>query len=302
LLRERPSAAPHAFDLAPLLSPVTEASTPRAAVAASITTQPDDVELPEAVGHGGTLVVRSGVRNVDRAVGASLSGRITARFGAEGLPQGSVVLQLTGTAGQSLGAFLVPGLDIHLTGEANDYIGKGMHGGTIAIQGPDAGRSSRTDTLGGNAILYGATGGHLFVRGAVGERFAVRNSGAVAVVEGLGDHGCEYMTGGTVVNLGATGRNFASGMTGGTAYVYGDGSRRSSIAGGELDEQDWRFLQSLLARHWQLTGSTRAAALLGQPFESARSFRKIAPASPRPSPGMFERSADTRPLPLPSPV
>jgi glutamate synthase domain-containing protein 3 len=213
-----------------------------------------------------------------------------------------VVLQLTGTAGQSLGAFLVPGLDIHLTGEANDYIGKGMHGGTIAIQGADAGRRTRTDTLGGNAILYGATGGHLFVRGAVGERFAVRNSGAVAVVEGIGDHGCEYMTGGTVVNLGRTGRNFASGMTGGTAYIYAGEAGGDGLDGEALNTQDWRLLQSLLTRHWKLTGSTRAAALLGQPFERTRLFRKFAPALPLPSPSMFAQSADTQPLPLPSPV
>jgi len=277
-------------------------SAPRPARTKARAPQPDDVDLPETLGSGGSLVVRSRVQNVDRAIGASVAGKITARFGAEGLPPGSVVLQLAGTAGQSLGAFLVPGLDIHLTGEANDYIGKGMHGGTIAIQGPDADRTARTDTLGGNAILYGATGGQVFVRGAVGERFAVRNSGAVAVVEGMGDHGCEYMTGGTVVNLGPTGRNFASGMTGGTAYVYAGDSERSPIAGDELDAQDWRFLESLLTRHWQLTGSRRAAALLGLSSDSARLFRKIAPASPRPSPGMFERSADTRPLPLPSPV
>jgi glutamate synthase (ferredoxin) len=302
LLRERPPAAPHAFDLLALLSPAVEQAPPRPARPTARSNQPDDVDLPDALGSGGSLVVRSSVRNVDRAVGASLAGRITERFGAEGLAPGSVVMQLTGTAGQSLGAFLVPGLDIHLTGEANDYIGKGMHGGTIAIQGSDADHDPRTDTLGGNAILYGATGGHLFVRGAVGERFAVRNSGAVAVVEGIGDHGCEYMTGGTVVNLGTTGRNFASGMTGGTAYFHTGGSGRSQVTGEELDEQDWRLLQSLLTRHWQLTGSTRAAALLGQPFESARCFRKISPALPQPSPGMFARSAGTRPLPLPSPV
>jgi len=157
--------------------------------------------------------------------------------------------------------------------------------------------------LGGNAILYGATGGHLFVRGAVGERFAVRNSGAVAVVEGIGDHGCEYMTGGTVVNLGTTGRNFASGMTGGTAYVYTGEAGRDWLRDGQaLNTQDWRFLQGLLTRHWKLTGSTRAAELLGQPYGSARLFRKVAPALPQPSPGTFARSVDTRSLRLPSPV
>ena len=302
LLRERAAAAPQAFDLTSLLQPIQDVPVPRLSCKSAPASQPDDVELPAALGSGGSLVVRSPVRNVDRAVGASLAGRITERFGAEGLPPGSVVLQLAGSAGQSLGAFLVPGIDIHLTGEANDYVGKGMHGGTIAIQGSDADRSPRTDTLGGNAMLYGATGGRLFVRGAVGERFAVRNSGAVAVVEGIGDHGCEYMTGGTVVNLGMTGRNFGSGMTGGTAYVYAGESRTSRVNGDELDAQDWRLLQSLLTRHWQLTGSTRAAALLGQSLEGARLFRKFAPALPPPSPRMFERSAGTQPRPLPSPV
>jgi glutamate synthase domain-containing protein 3 len=215
---------------------------------------------------------------VDRAVGATIAGRITARFGPQGAPPSSVVLRLKGTAGQSLGAFLVPGLEIHLRGEANDYVGKGMHGGTISIRPRDDGEARSGDVRAGNAVLYGATGGSLLLRGVAGERFAVRNSGAAAVVEGIGHHGCEYMTGGMVVNLGHTGRNFGSGMTGGIAYVRADIT--PGLRGGDaLDAQDWSLVESLLSRHWQLTGSPLAAALLGEGFAAAAHFRKFAPAA-----------------------
>src|SRR5215204_2606334 len=195
--------------------------------------QIDDIPLPAAAGHGTPIVIRARVRNVDRAVGTAFAGEITSRFGEHGLPESSVVLDLEGTAGQSLGAFLVAGLEIRVRGEVNDYAGKGMHGGTIAIRPRDE-QAAHGDVIAGNALLYGATGGSMFVRGAAGERFAVRNSGALAVVEGLGDHGCEYMTGGTVLNLGSAGRNFASGMTGGVAYL-----QHSSELGVAIDAQDW---------------------------------------------------------------
>jgi glutamate synthase (NADPH/NADH) large chain len=217
------------------------------------------------------LVIRADVRNVDRAIGTALAGQITARFGARGLPDGSIVLDLEGSAGQSLGAFLVPGIQIQLRGETNDYAGKGMHGGTITIRPRDE-QAPAGDVIAGNAVLYGATGGAMFLRGAAGERFAVRNSGAIAVVEGIGDHGCEYMTGGTVVNLGSSGRNFGSGMTGGVAYVL-----TASALGDALDPQDWSLLEALLARHWKLTGSPLAASLLGEGTAAAMRFRKLQP-------------------------
>jgi glutamate synthase domain-containing protein 2/glutamate synthase domain-containing protein 3 len=264
------------LDFAPVLVPASSRPQRGRTAPDAMEPQIDDVALPETLGRGGSLLVRSAVRNVDRAVGASLAGRITALFGAPGLPEASVVLHLSGTAGQSLGAFLVPGLDIHLRGEANDYVGKGMHGGTITVSPANESAEVRTgDVLAGNAVLYGATGGRLFIRGAVGERFAIRNSGAVAVVEGIGDHGCEYMTGGTVVVLGPVGRNFASGMSGGTAFVRGGG------VGTRLDREDWPLLESLLSSHWQLTGSPAAAAVLGQGPGAAALFAKIAPQAGR---------------------
>src|SRR5690606_22035012 len=202
------------------------------------------------------------VRNVDRAVGTRLSGRITTLHGGAGLPEETVNIRLTGTAGQSLGAWLAPRVAIHLEGVANDGVGKGMAGGLMSIT-PAGGRHAA-----GNAILYGATGGRLFIGGPVGQRFAVRNSGATAVVEGCSDHGCEYMTGGLVVILGRVGRNFAAGMTGGLAYVWDPDrdlrSRLSSLApevrrpaNAEPDQ-----LRSLLEAHVVNTQSQTAARLL----------------------------------------
>src|SRR5207244_3306897 len=159
-------------------------------------------------------------------VGARLSGEIARRYGDEGLPEGTVRLRFLGSAGQSFGAFLAPGVHLTLEGECNDYVGKSMHGGEIAVLPPAAATfSAYQNTIVGNTVLYGATGGALFVAGRAGERFAVRNSGAEAVVEGAGDHCCEYMTGGVVVVLGETGRNFAAGMSAGTAYVLDEHDR-----------------------------------------------------------------------------
>jgi glutamate synthase domain-containing protein 2/glutamate synthase domain-containing protein 3 len=227
------------------------------------------------------LTLTAPVRNTDRAVGATLAGYITRRFGAEGVSRAPVHVQLTGIAGQSLGAFGVPGLDITLTGAANDGVGKGLHGGTVVIRPqngipPDA-------VLVGNAALYGATGGRLFVAGRAGERFAVRNSGAVAVVEGVGHHGCEYMTGGTVVVLGEIGPNFGAGMTGGIVFVDDTSGALDSLINGELvradrltaEERD--RLRALMVEHHGLTGSLRATALLGQWPGSAKTFRKVIP-------------------------
>src|SRR5207244_691048 len=160
-------------------------------------------------------------RNVNRAVGGLLSNRVTKEHGAEGLPPGTIRYTLRGSAGQSFGAWLAPGIELTLVGDANDYAGKGLSGGVIAVTPPEQSTfAAEENVVVGNTVLYGATAGKAFFRGLAGERFAVRNSGATAVVEGVGDHGCEYMTGGHVVVLGPTGRNFAAGMSGGIAYVY----------------------------------------------------------------------------------
>ncbi len=205
------------------------------------------------------------IRNVDRAVGARLSGSITSMTGGVGLPEGTIRLRLTGTAGQSLGAWLAPGVSIHLHGVANDYVGKGMGGGLISISprvGPGIPHAA------GNAVLYGATGGKVFIAGTVGQRFAVRNSGAVAVVEGCSDHGCEYMTGGLVVVIGPVGRNFAAGMTGGKAYVWDpDVSLKGRLAemapdARRLNDAEAAEVRSLLEEHHANTGSVTAQGVL----------------------------------------
>ncbi|MGB0822070.1 MAG: glutamate synthase-related protein, partial [Ilumatobacteraceae bacterium] len=167
------------------------------------------------------VVINSPIRNVNRTVGTLLGHEITKKWHDDGLPDGTITINFTGSAGQSLGAFVPKGVDIRLSGDANDYVGKGLSGGRIIIRPDEAARFVAEDqVIAGNVIGYGATGGEIFIRGVVGERFCVRNSGATAVVEGVGDHGCEYMTGGTVVVLGATGRNFGAGMSGGIAYLY----------------------------------------------------------------------------------
>ena len=209
------------------------------------------------------------VRNVDRTVGGLLSHHVTKRHGRSGLPEGTIRFDLHGSAGQSFGAWLAPGIELTLTGEANDYAGKGLSGGTIAVRPPgDAAFVAEENVIVGNTVLYGATSGRAFFRGVAGERFAVRNSGASAVVEGVGDHGCEYMTGGRVVVLGPTGRNFAAGMSGGIAYVLDqDGSfagrcNPQLVALEALDEDDVRTVTALLEEHAERTGSPVAARLL----------------------------------------
>jgi glutamate synthase (ferredoxin) len=224
--------------------------------------------LSELDGDGAPVRLRYAIRNTDRTVGARLSGVLAQRYGNHGLPAGSIVVELEGSAGQSFGAFLGPGVHIYLTGQANDYVGKGLGGGEIVLRPAAATRYTwHENVILGNTALYGATRGRLFAAGRAGERFAVRNSGAHAVVEGVGDHGCEYMTGGVVVILGETGRNFGAGMTGGLAYVYDPDQRLPGrynpqlIAlrrvGGEHEQ-----LRQLIRSHYQLTGSPRARALL----------------------------------------
>jgi glutamate synthase domain-containing protein 3 len=208
------------------------------------------------------------ITNTDRAFGAAIAGDIAARYGDAGLPDGSVQLSMTGSAGQSFGAFALPGMRLTLIGDANDGLGKGMHGGEIVVAPAARERGRARQVLVGNAALYGATGGRVFVAGYVGERFAVRNSGATAVVEGAGDHACEYMTGGTVVVLGPVGRNFAAGMTGGIAFVSDRQRMLSERTNGDhmtvlpLTAAEQRFLRELIETHERLTGSRVARAIL----------------------------------------
>ena len=237
-----------------------------------------------AVESGASAELAFPIGNCDRTVGATLSGAIGGRYGEAGLPDGTVTVRFTGSAGQSFGAFQAPGVQFVLEGEANDYVGKGMGGGSIVVRPSAAARfATHENTIIGNTVLYGATGGALFAAGRAGERFAVRNSGAVAVVEGLGDHGCEYMTGGVVLVLGTTGRNFAAGMTGGIAYVLDEEASFASRCNGEmvelgrLDAEDEINIRGLLQRHLDLTGSARAADLLTR-WETVRDqFVRVAP-------------------------
>ncbi len=225
------------------------------------------------------------VRNVDRAVGTMLSSEIVRRFGARGLAEDTVQIVLRGAAGQSLGAFLAPGVSIRLEGAANDYLGKGLSGGRIVVV-PPAGVSfdPSANVIAGNVALYGATAGEVFVHGLAGERFAVRNSGARAVVEGVGDHGCEYMTAGVVVVLGSTGVNFAAGMSGGVAYVYdesGSFDTRCNLDTVDLEsvwlQADREELRALVEAHLRHTGSRRAARILENWDAALPLFVKVMP-------------------------
>ncbi len=226
------------------------------------------------------------VRNVHRSVGTILSGEIARRYGSAGLPNDTVRIRLTGSAGQSLGAFLAKGVTLTLEGDANDYVGKGLSGGRIVVRAPQgAGFKPEENIIIGNVALYGATSGEAFFNGIAGERFAVRNSGATAVVEGVGDHGCEYMTNGLVAVLGSCGRNFAAGMSGGIAYVLderGDfAEKRCNLQSVDLepllDEQDVQAVQNLVTRHVELTGSARAQWILENWQEALTRFIKVFP-------------------------
>ena len=229
------------------------------------------------------------IRNINRSVGTKLSGEIAYLYGDRGLPEKTIQLRFRGSAGQSFGAFLVHGIKLVLIGEANDYVGKGMCGGEIVVMPARNSANSAQDVIIGNTVLYGATGGTLFASGRAGERFAVRNSGTLAVVEGVGDHGCEYMTHGTVIVLGRTGRNFGAGMTGGSAYVLdllGDFERRYNHELVEIrrveDSEDSHFLQMILYRHLEATNSARAQKVLMNWTEYQPLFWRV---MPKPSTG-----------------
>jgi glutamate synthase (NADPH/NADH) large chain len=261
--------------------------------------QPVQVELP--------------VGNVNRTVGAMLSGEVAKRYGHVGLPEDTISVRLSGTAGQSFGAFLAHGVSLELSGDANDYVGKGLSGGRVVVRQPArAHRDPLENIIVGNTVLYGAIGGEAYFQGVAGERFAVRNSGAVCVVEGTGDHGCEYMTGGVVVVLGDTGRNFAAGMSGGVAYVYDPRGRFKdlcnpamvelekvgSLSSEPLDDPgrprqrahdvedngmgdvlrfDAERLRILVERHHLHTGSARARELLENWDRALPCFAKVMP-------------------------
>ncbi len=236
-----------------------------------------------AIERGEKVVVQLPIKNTNRVVGTILGNEITKRH-PEGLPDGTVHLQFTGSAGQSLGAFVPKGVTIELEGDANDYVGKGLSGGRIVIYPSSAATFVAEDNIIiGNVALYGATGGELFIRGMAGERFAVRNSGVDTVVEGVGDHGCEYMTGGRVVVLGVTGRNFAAGMSGGVAYVLdeaGDFSTRcnAQMVGLEkVEAADAMALHELISRHFTYTKSEKAMRILAQWEEMLPRFVKVMP-------------------------
>ncbi len=237
--------------------------------------------------EGGQTGVRieTEVRNTNRCVGGMLSSKIAEIHGAGGLPDGAIDVHLRGSAGQSFGGWLMPGITFTLHGDANDYAGKGLSGGTVVVTPPDGVTFTPEDNvIIGNTCLYGATKGKAFFRGQAGERFAVRNSGASAVIEGVGDHGCEYMTGGHVVVLGPTGRNFAAGMSGGFAFVYDPegtfGSRVNPTMLDQLEEltdEDSELVRDLVAEHQARTGSTVAEAVLAD-WDTARgNFVKIFP-------------------------
>jgi glutamate synthase domain-containing protein 3 len=224
------------------------------------------------------------VRNVNRTVGGILSGEIARRWGPHGLPEGTIEIAFAGSAGQSFAAWLAPGVTFSLRGETNDYTGKGLSGGIVSVRPPERARfRAEENMLVGNTVLYGATAGKAFFRGLAGERFAVRNSGVHAVVEGVGDHGCEYMTGGRVVVLGRTGRNFAAGMSGGIAYVYDVDRRFEGRCNLELvdleplAEDDAQEVKALIAEHVARTGSLVGRNVLAAWDRAMERFVKVMP-------------------------
>jgi glutamate synthase (NADPH/NADH) large chain len=278
------------LDLRPILEPVEASAT-----GLHCTREQDhgldlalDRELIEACGAaisaGCRTEVSRPIRNIHRAVGTMLGSEITRRYGGAGLPDGTISLKFQGSAGQSFGAFVPRGMTMTLVGDANDYLGKGLSGGIIVLRPPETSPFRAEDQIiAGNVVLYGATSGAAFIRGQVGERFCVRNSGAAAVVEGVGDHACEYMTGGTVVVLGPTGRNFAAGMSGGIAFVHDPETMLPRRLNPEmvelelLDEEDRRSVEELCRAHLERTGSARAAWLLGRWDETLRETVKVMP-------------------------
>ena len=249
-----------------------------------------DVELirraAAALEHGEKVLIELPVKNTERAVGTMLGHEVTKRHGEHGLPEGTIEVSMTGSAGQSLGAFMPNGITLRLEGDSNDYVGKGLSGGQIILRPPrSAVFAAERNVIAGNVLGYGATQGSMFLRGVVGERFLVRNSGATAVVEGVGDHALEYMTGGLAVILGTTGRNLGAGMSGGTAYVHElrpERVNRDALANGELsllplDSADVEILTDLLTKHVAETDSALAAKMLADMEATVAAFVKVLP-------------------------
>ncbi len=238
------------------------------------------IQLAEgALDHGTPVTLELPIRNVNRTVGTMLGYQVTKRYGGQGLPDNTIDIGFTGSAGNSFGAFVPRGITLRLTGDANDYLGKGLSGGRITLR-PHEEAPLDGDIIAGNVALYGATSGEVFIRGVVGERFCVRNSGATAVVEGVGDHGCEYMTGGRAVVLGPTGRNFAAGMSGGIAYLLDlrqERVNREMVAVEELSATDAEFLKEVVEKHFAETGSPVAKELLADWEAALGRFGKIMP-------------------------
>ena len=275
-------------------------------------------ETKDAVERGRHVRLDLSIRNSDRSAGAMLSGEIAKRYGHAGLRDESIHIKFKGTAGQSFGAFLAKGVTLELEGEANDYVGKGLSGGRIVVYPPQEAKKLKPEEsiIVGNTVLYGAIAGECYFRGVAGERFGVRNSGAIAVVEGVGDHGCEYMTGGIIVVIGETGRNFAAGMSGGIAYVLdeaGNFAQRCNLAmveleplaaeeemmvrhlhsGGDLESHgrvdvmhdmsrfDGERLHQLISNHARATSSARARHILENWETYLPKFRKVMPVEYR---------------------
>jgi glutamate synthase (NADPH/NADH) len=243
-------------------------------------------QAERAIRFGHKVTIDAPVLNTHRVVGATLSHEVVKHHAAKGLPDDTIRIRLEGSAGQSFGAFLAPGITLELEGDANDYVGKGLSGGRIVIYPPKESTFDPFDNvIVGNVVLYGATSGTAFFRGYAAERFCVRNSGAHAVIEGAGDHACEYMTGGRVVVLGPTGRNFAAGMSGGIAYVLADRSSfKDHCCNPEMvdleeldDETEISFIRGLVADHLKYTGSTVAEQVLENWEDSVSSFIKVMP-------------------------
>jgi glutamate synthase (NADPH/NADH) large chain len=235
--------------------------------------------------RGEKMQLQYNIRNTQRAIGTKFSSRIVRRFGMTGLQPGHVTVRLRGSAGQSLGAFAVQGLRLEVFGDANDYVGKGLSGATVVVRpAPSSGLVSQHNTIIGNTVLYGATSGYLFAAGQAGERFAVRNSGATAVVEGCGSNGCEYMTGGTVVVLGAVGDNFGAGFTGGMAFIYDPDERfeqrlnRETLLWQGIAPGHWEdVLRGLVERHAEETSSRYARMLLHDWHRALPRFWQVVP-------------------------
>ncbi len=258
-------------------------------------------ELRPAIESRTKVTLQRPIKNVHRTVGAMIAGEVARAHGEGGLPENTLRLEFQGSAGQSFGAFTVPGMVLFLEGDANDYVGKGMSGGKIVVR-PRANASfdAEKNILIGNVALYGATGGRAFFRGVAGERFAVRNSGTIAVVEGVGEHGCEYMTGGRVVVIGSTGRNFAAGMSGGLAYVLDEDDsfelkvNPALVEVEALSTEDSAFVAGLLQEHMEQTGSEKARALLSRWEVSLNCFKKVVPVEYRRA---MEEQVQTMPPP-----